>query len=973
MRGHVTDATAVTVSVNGTPVSVAQDGNWTTQVSLGDGATAIVVEARDEAGNVSTRSRTVIRDVTPPVLNIASPGDQTTVNEATLVVSGSTADEHVVTVEVNGQAVVVGTGGAFADTLTLVLGANSVTVVAFDAAGNRTTLVRTVTYEVSTGVTPLREVLGADPALVGPALSEMRTAPVSLSTAFLYTGPNAVQTGVASGAIDAVRAGVIRGRVLDRNGAPMAGVVVRVAGHPDYGQTQTRANGLFDMAGNGGDVVVRFEKAGFLPVQRHLALPWQEMRALDDVVLTPLADSATTIAFAAPIEVARGPVETDASGSRRATMMFAQGTQATIVRADGTIQPAPTLTVRATEFTVGERGPKAMPAPLPDGTEYTYAVELSADEALAQGATVRFNTPVSVYVDNFLRFPVGMKLPVGYYDAKAASWIPSPNGRVVKIVDVVAGSAVVDANGDGAGELPSTLDSLGISPAELQSLASLYGVGASLWRWQATHFTPFDMNPPGSRAAQSGGQQPTRAQRPVDDPCERSGNSFIACENQSVTEDIAIQGTPFRVVHTSMHASGAANAFSTLHVPITSDSVHPSIRRVDLEIQIAGRVFQQSFSPAAGQSAGFTWDGNDAYGRLLRGASAYVTRTYCVAAEYLNPSDFANGCASFTGGCETTGVDTRTPIILETTVEFAALTRQSPVPAALGGWSLDAHHFLDPASRTLVRGDGAMRTGSGAQATGFARVAGTGESGSSGDGGPALSATFTGIVHAVASPDGGIYVSDAELGTVRFITRSGTISTVAGTGTPGAGIPNAPALDVAMDQPTGLAVDRDGALFIADMLNHRVLKLRNDSLTLVAGGNGAGTSGDGGLAVDAQLEMPARLAIGDNGSLLILDLAANRVREVTADGRIRTRLGGGSDAGCEADGVAALAACPLGLVDLAIPPDGRVVVASATEVRVLTPEGLFVTPAISPRWRRRQPCRGRRGRPASRTRVRRNC
>ena len=425
VRGHVTDATGVTVSVNGTPVSVAQDGNWTAQVTLGTGATAIVVEARDEAGNVSTRSRTVIRDVAPPVLNLVSPGDQTTVNAATLVVSGSATDEHAVTVEVNGQAVVVGTGGSFADTLTLVLGANSLTVVAFDAAGNRTTVVRTVTYETSTGTTPLREVLGADPAFAGPSLNQMATAPVSLSTAFLYTGPNAVQTGVASGAIDAVRAGVIRGRVLDRNGAPLSGVAVRVAGHPDYGQTQTRANGLFDMAGNGGDVVVRFEKTGFLPVQRHLALPWQEMRALEDVVLTPLAESATTIAFTAPIEVARGPVETDASGSRRATMMFAQGTQASIVRADGSVQPAPTLTVRATEFTVGERGPKAMPAPLPDGTEYTYAVELSADEALAQGATVRFNAPVSVYVDNFLRFPVGMRLPVGYYDARAASWIPS--------------------------------------------------------------------------------------------------------------------------------------------------------------------------------------------------------------------------------------------------------------------------------------------------------------------------------------------------------------------------------------------------------------------------------------------------------------------------------------------------------------------------------------------------------------------
>ena len=73
-----------------------------------------------------------------------------------------------------------------------------------------------------------------------------------------------------------------------------------------------------------------------------------------------------------------------------------------------------TLHVRATEFTAGERGPEAMPAELPLVTGYTYASEITVDEAMAKidGKDVVFNQPVFVYVDNFLHFPTGTIIPV---------------------------------------------------------------------------------------------------------------------------------------------------------------------------------------------------------------------------------------------------------------------------------------------------------------------------------------------------------------------------------------------------------------------------------------------------------------------------------------------------------------------------------------------------------------------------------
>jgi hypothetical protein len=118
-----------------------------------------------------------------------------------------------------------------------------------------------------------------------------------------------------------------------------------------------------------------------------------------------------------PIQVAQGSVTSDERGTRQSTLLFSQGTLAEIVLPDGTTQPLSNLTVRSTEYTVGPNGPKTMPGLLPPGVEYTYAVELSVDEAIAAWATkVQFNLPVIQYVENFLGFATGARVPV-YYKA----------------------------------------------------------------------------------------------------------------------------------------------------------------------------------------------------------------------------------------------------------------------------------------------------------------------------------------------------------------------------------------------------------------------------------------------------------------------------------------------------------------------------------------------------------------------------
>lgn len=119
--------------------------------------------------------------------------------------------------------------------------------------------------------------LPPDPATVAPLLSRTSITPFGKGTEFLYTGPDPIQTGVAPGTIDPRRAAVIRGRVLDRAEAPLGGVMISILNHPELGQTLSRADGMFDLAVNGGGALtLRYEKTGFFSAQRLITVPWQD-------------------------------------------------------------------------------------------------------------------------------------------------------------------------------------------------------------------------------------------------------------------------------------------------------------------------------------------------------------------------------------------------------------------------------------------------------------------------------------------------------------------------------------------------------------------------------------------------------------------------------------------------------------------------------------------------------------------------
>ncbi|MGH8607673.1 MAG: Ig-like domain-containing protein [Gammaproteobacteria bacterium] len=406
-----------------------------------------------------------------------------------------------------------------------------------------------------------------DPATIAPSLSSTGITPMKEAVAFLYSGTDPIQTGVEEGAIEPRRVAVIRGKVLDRENQPLSGVTLTIKDHPEFGQTVSREDGMFDLAVNGGgQLTLDYQRPGFLPVQRTVQTPWQDFVLADDVVMIPLDGQVTRVDLSANsvIQVAQSTLATDADGSRQATVLFPQRTEATMTLGDGTKQALTTLNVRATEYTVGAHGPKAMPGPLPPTSGYTYAVELSVDEAIAAGATrVDFSQPLPVFVDNFLDFPVGGIVPVGWYDREKSAWIPSDNGRIVKILGKDGdGLALLDVDGSGNAANATQLVELGISAPERAQLAALYPAGKSLWRVAVTHFTPWDCNwpygppedaepPPPEEPESEDEDQPD----PEDsDECE---GCSIEAQSQTLGEEIAITGTPFKLHYRSDRVPGA--------------------------------------------------------------------------------------------------------------------------------------------------------------------------------------------------------------------------------------------------------------------------------------------------------------------------------------------------------------------------------------------------------------------------------
>ncbi len=195
--------------------------------------------------------------------------------------------------------------------------------------------------------------------------------------------------------------------------------------------------------------------------------------------------------------------------------------------------------------------------------------------------------------------------------------------------------------------------------------------------------------------------------------------------------------------------------------------------------------------------------------------------------------------------------------------------------------------------------------------------AGNGISGYSGDGGDARSASLNGPAGLAFDASGNLFFSDRGNHRVRRIATNGTITTVAGTGKPGVGAENAPALETPLNEPVGVAFDLEGRLCIVDHQNHRVRRIdAAGRISTIAGVGARGYGGDRGPATQARLAFPLAIHPDEQGNLFVADDNNKLIRRISPDGIIITVAGTTAD-GYAGDGASALTAAFRG------PRDGR--------------------------------------------------
>ncbi|MBT3022617.1 MAG: hypothetical protein KUF77_01450 [Candidatus Thiodiazotropha sp. (ex Lucina aurantia)] len=953
VSGSVSEA--ATVTLNGEPLSLTIDHTFAETLTLTEGNNDISLQAMDLAGNIAELSVLVVLDTTSPApVDLALIQVSDVVDGKVTVTGDPTSVEPEAKVTIRNRRTgetVTTTANADGSFILLITAEHSdeLSILVTDQAGNDSDEAGTAVTDVVPGV----GTIPPDPAQLAPPFSPSAPVTMFASSEFLYNGTPPVQTGMDPSTISKQRVAVVRGMVLDRNNHPLPGVKITIKNHAEFGQTLTRRDGMLDMAVNGGGLLtINYEKAGYLPVQRKVDTPWQDYVWAEDVVMIRLDEQVTTINLSnpnAPMQVAQGNPVTDEDGTRQATVLFPSGTSATMTMQDGSTQPLTTLNVRATEYTVGENGPDAMPAPLPPASGYTYAVELSADEAIAAGAKrVEFNQPLPLYVDNFLDFPVGQPVPIGYYDFDKSAWVPSDDGRIVQILRIENGRAVLDTEGNGEPATAEVLATLGVTDQELVMLAGLYAEGKTLWRSQVAHFTPWDCNWPfGPPIDATPPPPPPKSPPPTKNKNknkpEKECNSIIECQSQVLGESLPIAGTPYAFNYRSNRVRGWLRNDRYV-ISLIENAPPRSLKRIKLTVITAGRRKSMVFDPEPDLFYTIDADGLDAYGRSISATPISVSISYIYAAQYYGVESTNSFVRSFDRLTSPDnririGGDRNTSEIRISTgwkADFYADSSDVPDDAirlGLGGWSFDFHHDYNPLNKTLTKGTGEKTdasnigyiienkvrtssrvskmaideagnlyiahrsnnqvvkiTPSGAQTI----VAGTGDRGFSGDGGLAVDARLDIPSDVELGPNGNIYIADKGNHRIRMVDKNGMISTIAGNGERGFSGDEGAAIDASLESPSAIIISSDGTLYFADTGNHRIRRISVDGMISTFAGNGVGGySGDGSDAISTSLYFPNGLSFGPNDSVFIVDGRNNRIRKVGRQGIISTVAGNG--------------------------------------------------------------------------------
>jgi hypothetical protein len=222
------------------------------------------------------------------------------------------------------------------------------------------------------------------------------------------------------------------------------------------------------------------------------------------------------------------------------------------------------------------------------------------------------------------------------------------------------------------------------------------------------------------------------------------------------------------------------------------------------------------------------------------------------------------------------------------------------------------------------------------------RIAGTTFPGYSGDSGPAVSAQLNDPRGVTVDAAGNLFIADFRNGRIRKVSPDGIMTTFAGNGTCCFSGDGGPATAAQLQAPFALAVDLAGNLFVADIYGSRIRKISSAGIVSTIAGNGtSGFSGDGGPAINAQLNQPAGVAVDGSGNVFIADYINRRIRKISIDGTMTTFAGGGSPRGDGGPAKNAQLFAPLGVT---VDGNGNVFIADEfSGVRNVSPDGIITT------------------------------
>jgi hypothetical protein len=183
---------------------------------------------------------------------------------------------------------------------------------------------------------------------------------------------------------------------------------------------------------------------------------------------------------------------------------------------------------------------------------------------------------------------------------------------------------------------------------------------------------------------------------------------------------------------------------------------------------------------------------------------------------------------------------------------------------------------------------------------------GNGQANYTGDGKPAIDASIDFPMGIAVSPSGSVYIADSYNNVIRKVSVDGIINTFAGNGANGYSGDGSYAVDASLSYPQGVAVSPSGSVYIADSYNNVIRKVSVDGIINTFAGTGvSGYDGDGGSALNAELNAPAAIAVSFIGDVFIADSGNNRIRVVFTNGTIASIAVNGNTS-FEGNGVSAI-------------------------------------------------------------------